>query len=326
VAVDDRPRLAWRRAAAMHLDERLPAGSLEAAAWGGLQDTAPRAGLLSLHARVEGVGPSSWEDPSLAQIWFRGGADYIVPRRDLGVFTLGASPRDATVMARINELADRVVEALDGARRPVRDVVAELGLAEPLSVKTVCPSGRLLIRWDASRIDLVACERPGMDPEEARLELARRFLTWLGPGTAPEFAKWAAVSRPDAEATFRALGPEVDELGAQWRDAPRPEGVRLLPLFDPFLATRAQELQPPEDEWLPMPPVRGDVTQRLLNSLAGRILLDGEIVGAWGRVQHKVTLFAWRRLSGADVDRTDAEAASFSGPIGRPVVIRWLGG
>ena len=50
------------------LDERLPIGrrSLRHAAWAGLQDSMPRAALLSIHARVAGATPSTWEDPSLA--------------------------------------------------------------------------------------------------------------------------------------------------------------------------------------------------------------------------------------------------------------------
>ena len=60
--------LAFRRRSGS-LDERLPkrAESLRRAAWAGLQDSMPRAALLSLHARVEGVEPSTWEHPSLTQ-------------------------------------------------------------------------------------------------------------------------------------------------------------------------------------------------------------------------------------------------------------------
>src|SRR5437773_42828 len=60
--------LAFRRKVGA-LDERLPRGrsSLRRAAWAGLQDSMPRAALLSIHARVEGTGPSTWEDPSLVQ-------------------------------------------------------------------------------------------------------------------------------------------------------------------------------------------------------------------------------------------------------------------
>ena len=47
--------LAFRRRVG-GLDERLPKSSksLRQAAWAGLQDSMPRAALLSLHARVEG--------------------------------------------------------------------------------------------------------------------------------------------------------------------------------------------------------------------------------------------------------------------------------
>jgi hypothetical protein len=81
------------RARVGHLDEKLPSGAFATAAWGGLQDTAPRSGVLSLHARVQDTMPDSWEDPSIAQIWFRG-SDYLIPRDDIGVFTLGSQPRD----------------------------------------------------------------------------------------------------------------------------------------------------------------------------------------------------------------------------------------
>jgi hypothetical protein len=53
------------------LDERLPAGakSLRRAAWAGLQDSVPRAALLSIHARVERTSSTSWEHPFLVQLW-----------------------------------------------------------------------------------------------------------------------------------------------------------------------------------------------------------------------------------------------------------------
>src|SRR5436305_11870599 len=62
--------LAFRRRVGA-LDERMPMGSqsLRRAAWAGLQDSMPRAGLLSFHARVDGVEFSTLDDPSLAQLW-----------------------------------------------------------------------------------------------------------------------------------------------------------------------------------------------------------------------------------------------------------------
>jgi hypothetical protein len=53
------------------LDRRLAPGarSVRRAAWAGLQDSMPRAALLSIHARVDGTQPTTWEDPSLVQTW-----------------------------------------------------------------------------------------------------------------------------------------------------------------------------------------------------------------------------------------------------------------
>src|SRR5215510_6986314 len=90
--------LAFRRRVGS-LDERLPAGarSLRRAAWAGLQDSMPRAALLSIHARVEGANPSSWEDPSLVQLWGPRFSTYVVPAQDRALFTLGRlsdDPRD----------------------------------------------------------------------------------------------------------------------------------------------------------------------------------------------------------------------------------------
>jgi hypothetical protein len=60
--------LSYRRSVGV-LDERMPpsAASIRRAAWAGLADSMPRAALLSLHARVRGIGPSGWEHASLEQ-------------------------------------------------------------------------------------------------------------------------------------------------------------------------------------------------------------------------------------------------------------------
>ena len=86
--------LAFRRRVGA-LDERMPAGAgiARRAAWAGLQDSMPRAALLSLHARIEGVEPSTWEDPSLAQLWGPRYNAYVVAERDFALFSLGQAAR-----------------------------------------------------------------------------------------------------------------------------------------------------------------------------------------------------------------------------------------
>src|ERR671910_896497 len=88
--------LAFRRHVGA-LDERLPRGksSLRRAAWAGLQDSMPRAALLSIHSRVAGTEPTTWEDPSLVQLWGPRFNAYVVAARDLAVFSLGRFPGKA---------------------------------------------------------------------------------------------------------------------------------------------------------------------------------------------------------------------------------------
>ena len=82
-----RPQILQFRRQAGALDARLPAGvrSLRRAAWAGLQDSSPRAALLSLHARVTGVTAQSWEHRSLVQLWGPRYNDYVVAARDLAL-------------------------------------------------------------------------------------------------------------------------------------------------------------------------------------------------------------------------------------------------
>src|SRR5437763_1668580 len=76
--------LAFRRGVGA-LDARLAHGpdSLRQAAWAGLQDSMPRAAVLSLHARVEGIRPESWEDPVFVQLWGPRYQVYVVAADDL---------------------------------------------------------------------------------------------------------------------------------------------------------------------------------------------------------------------------------------------------
>src|SRR2546421_8996659 len=115
-----RPQIvAFRRQAGV-LDERLPRGprSLRRAAWAGLQDSMPRAALLSIHARVEGTEPSTWEHPSLVQLWGPRYNVFVVAECDLAVFSLGTLPDDAKGLRRAQDLAARLSTVVGGTRMP----------------------------------------------------------------------------------------------------------------------------------------------------------------------------------------------------------------
>src|SRR4029079_17888580 len=88
--------LAFRRRVGA-LDDRLPRGprSLRTAAWAGLQDSMPRAALLSIHARVKGAHSEIWDDDAFVQVWGPRFSTYVVPAEDHAIFTVGRYPDDA---------------------------------------------------------------------------------------------------------------------------------------------------------------------------------------------------------------------------------------
>jgi hypothetical protein len=213
--------LGFRRRVAA-LDERLPpgAGSLRQAAWAGLQDSMPRAALLSIHARVEGAHSASWEDPSLIQLWGPRYQVYVVAGCDLAPFSLGRLPDDPKGRTRAKDMAALLHAHLGGARMPYGRAGDELGVHSPNSLRYGATTGTVLIRWEGARAPAVwTVPPPAVDPLEARRELARRYLHVLGPATPAAFAKWAGVTARAAATTFESLRPSLTAVRTRLGDA-----------------------------------------------------------------------------------------------------------
>lgn len=323
--------LAFRRRVGA-LDERLPPGpeSLRRAAWAGLQDSMPRAGLLSLHARVEGIGPSAWEDPSLAQVWGPRHHTYVVPRRDFALFSLARLPDDAKGRERAERMAALVRDQLaDGPMLHGR-IAMPPGVHEN-ALKYGAATGTIAIRWDGARSPVLSVFDPGeIDPADARRELARRHLRVFGPTTAAGFARWAGISRRAAAATYATLEPELlavrSPLGDEWllaadeaeaREEPRPPAAaRLLPSGDAYflLDGAERELLVPDAARRPLL-----WTPRVW---PGAVLVEGEVVGTWRRATHVVRVETWEPLTRPARDAVEAEARSL--PVGeRAIEVVW---
>lgn len=314
--------LAFRRRVGA-LDERLPKGarSLRQAAWAGLQDSMPRAALLSLHARVACVGPSTWEDPSLAQLWGPRYSVYVVPKRDFALFSLGRHPENGRGRERAERMAALLHGALGGERMTDREVGRLIGVGYGLRYATT--TGTIAIRWDGARAPHVwSVPTPEARPADARRELARRYLRVFGPATAGGFARWAGISRKAASVTFGALAGSLlavrSPLGEEWllaedetllRTEPAPTApARLLPSGDAYFLLDGAE------RTLLVP--RADRRARLWTPRVwpGALLVDGEIRGTWRRAQHTVRIETWERLSPAARAAVEAEAASLPLP------------
>ena len=213
--------LAFRRRVGA-LDERLRPGprSLRQAAWAGLQDSMPRAALLSIHARVEGAHQSSWEDPSLVQVWGPRFSTYVVPERDRAIFTVGRLSDDGPDRKRAEEIAARLHAYLDGRRMGDGEAGRALGVNSN-SFRYAAPTGTILIRWEGARQPTIwTVPRPDVDPRTARRELARRYLRVFGPTTPAAFATWAGIGPADAGSAFdalkRSLTPVRTPIGDAW--------------------------------------------------------------------------------------------------------------
>ena len=314
--------LAFRRRVGA-LDERMPMSSqsLRRAAWAGLQDSMPRAALLSLHARVEGVDPSTWEHRSLAQLWGPRYSTYVVPKRDFALFSLGRLPDNAKGRLRAEQMAEWLHAQLDGRRMTDRQAGRALGVGN--SLRYAATTGTVAIRWDGARAPAVwTVAAAKVDPADARRELARRYLHIFGPTTAEGFARWAGISRRSAIEAFASLKaslvPVRSPLGDDWllaEDEPAIRAVdtvdapaRLLPSGDAYFLLDGAERE------LLLP--RQDQRQRLWTPRVwpGALLVEGEIRGTWRRAQHTVRIEAWTRLSRETRAAIEAEAGALPLP------------
>ena len=317
------------------LDERLPASaaSLHRAARAGLQDSMPRAALLSLAARVAGTRSDVLDDPALVQLWGPRYSAYAVAAEDIAVFTLGRLPSRGAGRVRAEDIAARLAGFLDGEERPMSEAGRALGI-HPNALRYAAPTGTVLIRWDGARQPTVRiAPRPDMDEADARLELARRHLSMFGPTMAGAFADWAGVSRADALDAYRSLSRELVQvrtpIGDAWilaedepvlrAPAPPPDAARLLPSGDTFFL-----LQGAEREVL-IPDAR--LRSRLWTPRVwpGAVLIGGEVAGTWRRAGSVVDVEGWHPFSAAERGAVEAEAGALPLPgPDRAVRVRWV--
>lgn len=327
--------LAFRRSVGA-LDERLPPGpeSLRRAAWAGLQDSMPRAAVLSIHARVAGTQASTWEDPSLVQLWGPRFSTYVVPREDHAVFSLGRLPEDGNGRRVACGVAAELHSVLGGARKTDREA------AEPLGVNSnrfryAAPTGTVLIRWEGARAPVIwSVPAPDVDPAEASLELARRYVHVFGPTTPVSFTDWAGIATRRGPVIFEALGasllPVSTPLGEAWavksdeaglRAEPgTPAAARLLPSGDAYFLLQGadRELLVPE----------ADHRALLWTSRVwpGAVLVNGEIAGTWRRANADLSIEPWRPLSSNELEAVESEAVSLPLPgISSSIRVRWSG-
>jgi Winged helix DNA-binding domain len=203
----------------------------------------------------------------------------------------------------------------------------------PNQLRYAAATGTVLIRWEGARQPTIwTVPPPEVDPADARLELARRYLHIYGPATPESFGRWSGIGRRYGAAAFEALGESLTPVqtpgGEGWiltgdeaafRAAPGPVApARLLPSGDAYLLLQGSD----RDLVVPDADRRGALwTPRVW---PGGVLAGGEIVGTWRRADRVMTVQPWERLSPAARDAVVAEAEALPLPgIEGQVVVRW---
>jgi hypothetical protein len=306
------------------------AQALRRAAWAGLQDSMPRAAVLSLHARVHEVEPATWEDRSLIQLWGPRYNTYVVAKRDFALFSLARLPETEQGRLRAERMAKRVHAHLAGRRMTDSEVASALGVGN--GIRYAATTGTVAIRWEGARAPIIwTVDAAHVAPADARRDLARRYLHVFGPATAGRFARWAGITERTATDAFAALEgsllPVRSPLGDDWllagdeaaiRAAPETAAAaRLLPSGDAYFLLDGAERE------LLVP--RAD-RRRLLwtpRVWPGALLVNGEIRGTWRRAGHTVRLDAWERLSRAAHDAIEAEARTLPLGLDRAIDVVW---
>lgn len=293
----------------------------------------PRAALLSIHARVKGTQPSTWEDRSLVQLWGPRFSAYVVAARDLPVFSLGRLPADDAGRRFAEETAARLQAFLGARAMTYGEAGRGLGV-HPNRLRYAAPIGTVLIRWDGARQPTVwTVPTPAVDPAQARLELARRYLHIFGPTTSAAFVQWAGIAPTMGRAAFEALSgsltPVRTPVGEAWilaADEPTfrsvaetVAGPRLLPSGDAYFLLQGadRELLVPEADrrralWTP-------------RVWPGAVLVGGEVVGTWRRANRDISIQAWQHLSPVERGAVEAEAESLPLPgVAARNQVRWV--
>ena len=267
------------------------------------------------------------------QVWGPRFSVFVVAARDHAIFTLGRLPDEGDRRRRAEETAARLEALLAGRRMTYGEAGHALGVP-PNSLRYATLTGRVLVRWDGARRPTIwTVPAPGVDPHEALLELARRYMHVFGPTTPTAFGDWAGIKPARAGAAFDALVSTLiavqTPVGDAWilaEDEPlltappsRPAVARLLPSGDAYtlLWGADRELLVPDAEhrrmlWTP-------------RVWPGGLLVGGELVGTWQRADANVTLRPWRRLSSPERAAVESEVESLPlpGVMGR-MVVAWL--
>jgi Winged helix DNA-binding domain len=139
--------------------------------------------------------------------------------------------------AQSDDLLDAIGDALDGRCLTRRELAGEVAgrvgtwAREKLSdawgslLRPAAYTGRLCFGPPrGTEVTFVRADQwiggwKELDPEDARLQVVRRYLASYGPVTGPDVARWLALRPPEGRALLKALGDELTEVSVAGKRA-----------------------------------------------------------------------------------------------------------
>lgn len=316
----------------------------------GIYSTAPTS-YLSFTARVPGFTRSDldralYEDRTLVRRGSMRGSGFLIPidridavasAPDREEWYTGAVDKGVGVDMRRSWTAE-VLEILDGRVLRAREIRTEMGVTSDQSealrfLLTSMSQHRLITaasgtvgwrdnQYGYARWDQWFPDHPvrDLDPDEARIELARWYLQGHGPATVEDFAWWCGLKQANAH---RALSAAAEADGDGFHDVPDPDqvgeatGVRLLPIWDTALVTQKSRRRM-------VAPAHYSYVYDASGNVTSTIVSDARVVGVWdrsgdnSRIEIKAAFFESPGKS--TIEAVESEAATIANAVGAPEV------
>jgi hypothetical protein len=274
---------------------------------------------------VQDVRSALWKDKTLVKTWLMRGTLHLMPGKDLPLYTAAMSRRWVRMnnawlkFMQVSEpevwqLVDAMGAALSGTPMSREELIAVVARDQPARVREALRSGwggmlkpaarNGMLCFGPSRGQHVTFVQPQewlgswrkVDPEDALVDAARRYLRTYGPATKDDFVRWwgnwpgvgvAAWKGLEAELTTVSVeGFKSQMLSADLETVPSLSpalSVQLLPNFDPYLMGHNNR------DHLFDPTHRGKVS-RAAGWISPVVMADGRVLGTWSHVAAGKTL------------------------------------
>jgi hypothetical protein len=280
---------------------------------------------VRVDCRVEDVRDALWKRKTLIKTWLMRGTLHLVPAEDLPLFTAAMRTRWIRVnnswlkFMQLSEpeflnLIDAIGQALDGQVLTREELIAKVGKGRPERIRDVMKSGwggilkpvarSGLLCFGPSRGQSVTFVRPQqwlgtwreVDPDQALVEVARRYLRAYGPATKEDFTRWWGSWSGIGKAAWAGLADELVLATIEGRQAhllapdaerirklPPGASVQLLPAFDPYVMGHSSR-----DHIVDT--ANHSRVSRTAGWISAVVLVDGRVAGTWSHEAVKGTL------------------------------------